>query len=392
MSDFREGSGEKKEIDSTTLREAEDRMGIARARLLLRQPFYGVLLSMTDFVAEGSIPTMATDGVKVYYSPEFVKGLTESEIYGVLMHEINHCIYLHCTSKRRMNRDSHRWNVACDFAINLEIRDMQLTLPRDTLLDEKYRDMNAEQIYDDLPEDSSQFQTFDIHIENSDHESWDDMEDKIVTAYEMTKDSKQRGNLPSGLKRWIDKLKKSKVKWERIFHRFVGQALAKDDYSFARPNRRHLAQDIYLPELRNHIIGSVVIAVDTSGSVGVNQLEQFAAEIGKVGHLVDEVTVMSCDARVHEVIKVRRFQDFLSGVNFEFQGGGGTAFEPVFEKIDELKIIPELLIYLTDTYGSFPEKAPSYPVLWCVTVSPEQASNIPFGKTIYLPIDGDTGW
>ena len=161
------------EIDSATLKAASDRMGISKARLLLQQPFYGVLLSMTDFMPESSIPTMATDGSRVYYNPKFVIELAEDETFGVLLHEISHCIYLHCTSKRRMNRNHHRWNVATDFAINLEIKNMGYKLPKDILLDDKYREMNAEQIYDKLPEDSSKFKTFDVHIEDADSNSWD---------------------------------------------------------------------------------------------------------------------------------------------------------------------------------------------------------------------------
>ena len=94
----------------------------------------------------------------------------------------------------------------------------------------------------------------------------DDMEDKIITAFEATRNSKGKGDTPAGLKRWIDKLRKAKVRWERIFHRYVGQALAKDDYSFTRVNKRFLGQDMYLPDLRSYTIGNVVIAIDTSGS------------------------------------------------------------------------------------------------------------------------------
>ena len=276
MSTFHEGAkGQDHEVDPTILHNAKERMGNSRARLLLRQPFYGVLLSMIDFIPEASIPTMATDGAKVYYSPEFVMELTDDEVYGVLLHEISHCIYLHCTPKRRLNRAHQRWNVACDYAINYEIKEMGYALPGKVLHDRKYAEMNAEQIYDDLPEDCSNMQTLDIHIDNSDESSWDDMEERVITAYEMTKNHKGRGSVPSGLKRWIDKLRKNKVKWERIFHRYVGQALAKDDYSFTRCNKRFLGQDMYLPDLRSYIIGSVVIAIDTSGSIGRNCLEQY---------------------------------------------------------------------------------------------------------------------
>lgn len=384
MSTFRDGAlGKAEEVDPTILYKSVERMGNSRARLLLQQPFYGVLLSMIDFIPEAAIPTMATDGNKVFYNPNFVMNLTDDEVYGVLLHEISHCIYLHCTPKRRLNRAHHRWNVACDYAINLEIKDMGYALPQSVLLDHKYRDQNAEQIYDSLTDDQAdQLQTLDMHIDSSGEDSWDDMEDKIITAYEMTKNQKGRGTTPAGLKRWIEKLRKNKVKWERIFHRYVGQALAKDDYSFTRVNKRFLGQDMYLPDLRSYIIGSVVIAIDTSGSIGRNCLEQFAAEISKVSHLVSEVTAMTCDARVHEVVKIRKFENWLN--KLQMKGGGGTAFEPIFDKVQEMHIQPELLIYLTDAWGSFPPKQPNYPVLWCVT-SESGMDHIPWGQKVLLP-------
>lgn len=383
MSDFRDRAGQNgHEIDPEVIKKAEYRMGVTKAKLLLQHPFYGVLLSMTDFIHEAVIPTMATDGVKVYFNADFTNTLSDDELYGVLLHEISHCIYLHCTQKRRLNRDHKRWNVACDFAINLEIKDMGFKLPKEVLLDEKYRNMNAEQVYDALPQDVSKYQTLDMHIEDTDSSQWDDMEDKILTAYEMTKNSKSKGDLPSGIKRWIDKMRKAKVKWERIFHRYIGQALSKDDYSYTRVNKRMIGQDIYLPDLRSNIIGSVVVAIDTSGSIGANCLKQFAAELSKISHLVNEVTAMSCDAAVQEVVKINKFDNFLG--KLAFKGGGGTDFRPVFTKVKEMNLVPELLIYLTDTYGSFPDKQPGYPVLWCIT---DDNGRVPWGQSVHIPND-----
>ena len=386
MSTFRDqvAGGQEKEIDPTIVYNAKERMGVSRARLLLQQPFYGVLVSMMDFIHEAAIPTMATDGNKVYYSSEFVMGLTPEEVYGVLLHEISHCIYQHCTSKRRLNRDRHRWNVACDFAINLEIKSIGYALPADCLYDTKFNGQNAEQIYDALPEDCGNYQTLDMHIDNSDESSWDDMEDRVIAAYEMTKNTKSQGKLPGGLQRWIDKLRKNKVRWERIFHKYVGQALAKDDYSYVRVNKRFVGQGMYLPDLRSNTIGSVVLAIDTSGSIGRNCLEQFAAELNKVSHLVTEVTCMTCDAEVQEVVKVNQFTDWLKKIRM--LGGGGTDFRPVFNKVKELHLMPELLIYLTDAFGTFPEKRPPYPVLWCVT-DEGGMSHVPFGQKVLLPND-----
>ena len=184
-------------------------------------------------------------------------------------------------------------------------------------------------------------------------------------------------------------MRKSKVKWERIFHRYVGEALAKDDFSYERCNRRLMGQDIYLPDLRNHIIGHVVLAIDTSGSITAKILEQFSAELAKISHLVDEVTVMTCDAQVHEVVKVRKMEDFMKKI--EFKGGWGTDFRPVFKEVEDRKITPELLIYLTDAWGSFPEKAPQYPVIWTLTTGSNK-NGIPWGSVVEMPQDLSAGY
>lgn len=391
MSDFAENAKKKhKEIKPEVLNRAKEKIDKVRAKLLLKQPFYGVLLSMADITATAELPTLATDGVRIFFNPEFISKLTEQECNGVMLHEISHCVYLHCTTKRRLNRDRQRWNIACDYAINLEINAMgnQYQLPKGVLLDNKYSNMNAEQIYDSLPKDISGLSTLDTHIELPDGaEDWDEMEDKIISAYEMSKDfyeeGKNQGKMPAGIRRWIDKMRNSKVKWERIFHRYIGQALAKDDYSYTKCNRRYLAHDIYLPDLRSHIIGNVVIGVDTSGSITKDILEQFSAELAKISHLVDEVTIMTCDAKVNEVVKITKMQQFMDKV--QFLGGGGTDFKPVFNKVHELRLMPELLIYLTDTYGDAGKKAPPYPVVWCVTVEPGQDYDLPFGLKVYIP-------
>lgn len=389
MSDSQNVEKKEHKIEPVVLNRAIRLMSEIKAKLLLKQPFYGMLLSMTDFLPEVAIPTMATDGIKIFYNPEYVIGLTEAERHGVLLHEISHCIYLHCTPKRRMNREQKRWNVAADYAINLEIKDFGYSLPTGVLLDNKYRDMNAEMIYDALPKNIDDLKTLDIHIEPADgSEDWDDMEDRVIAAYEMTKDFYEdkngHGKFPGGIKRWIDKLRKSKVKWERIFHKYIGQAIAKDDFSYTRCNRRMLPQDIYLPDLRNHIIGSVVLAIDTSGSINAKILEQFAAEMSKISHLVEDVLVITCDAQVHEVVKIRKMENFLKKI--KFKGGMGTAFEPVFAEVEKRKEAPELLIYLTDAYGSFPQKKPAYPVIWCLTTD-GNINNIPWGQKVVMPKD-----
>ena len=381
-----------KSTNKEIIEKANNMMSKVKTMLLLQQPFYGVLMTLTDFICDPSFRTLATDGTRIYYNPNFIISLSEPETFGALLHEINHCIYLHMSPKRRLNRERERWNVATDYEINIEINDMAMTdewikLPKGILLNNKFRNMNAEQIYDILPDDISKYSTFDDHLEPIDgSKGWDSMEDKIVTAYEGTRGfyegARSQGRLPAGLQRWVKSIRKAKVPWERLFQRYIGEAIANDDFSYSRLNKRYLAHDMYLPSLRNYVIGRVILAVDTSGSITDKILERISSEMIKVSHLIEEIVIMTCDTSVHEIVKLYKMQSFLDKI--EFKGKGGTSFIPVFEKIKEIKIMPDLLIYLTDTEGIFPDKAPPYPVLWCIT---EENGKVPWGASVYLPND-----
>ena len=117
----------------------------ARTTLLLDHPFFGSLLFRLKGREQRSIPTMATDGVSLYYNPEFVDTLNSATLAGVLAHEVMHPALQH--HLRRSKRDPRRWNEACDYAINPLLLDAGLSLPDGVLVDQRFRGMSAEQIY-----------------------------------------------------------------------------------------------------------------------------------------------------------------------------------------------------------------------------------------------------
>lgn len=64
-------------------------------------------------------------------------------------------------------------------------------------------------------------------------------------------------------------------------------------------------------------------------------------------------------------------------------GGGGTSFVPVFDEIYNSGLRPDALVYLTDGYGSFPDKAPPYSVIWG-SIGLDK-SGYPFGDVVMIP-------
>jgi hypothetical protein len=97
---------------------------------------------------------MATDGVSLFYNPAFVETLNAAELAGVLAHEVMHPALQHHT--RRGDRDRKRWNMACVYAINPLLLDAGLTLPKDVLIEHRFRGMSAERIYNLIEEQHDQ--------------------------------------------------------------------------------------------------------------------------------------------------------------------------------------------------------------------------------------------
>jgi predicted metal-dependent peptidase len=199
--------------------------------------------------------------------------------------------------------------------------------------------------------------------------------------------AKAQGKLPAGLERLLGELLEPKVDWKdkilAIFARKVGSG-AND---WRRPDRRLIVRDIYAPGRSGFGAGTVVIGIDTSGSIGEKELNMFFAEMA--GILEDvrpkRMVVMWCDAKVHRVDEIEEAQDLTSLRKKGAPGGGGTMFEPVFDEMKKMGLEDvDALVYLTDGYGSFPKHAPNYPVIWG-SISGIDAARYPFGDVVDIP-------
>lgn len=365
----------------------------AVASVVLDDPFYGYMLLRQEIVQDPACKTMSTNGFRIRYNPKFVRDLPLAQVKGVLKHEVMHIVSKH--HLRRQQREPDKWNMAGDYVINALLTLDNVDLPPGGLIDPKYADFSTEHVYTLLPDQpkgpgldgSGQVPNWNFgDVEDApgadDETTRNQMEEDInVDILQAANTAKVMGKLPASLERLIDKVRESKMPWRRLLARFF-RSTAKADYSWMRPNRRFLASGIYLPSLHSDALGPLVIGVDTSGSVGGAELEAFFGVINGILKQTkpESVHVVYCDAAVGNVQKFTADQYPLSIDKFKPKGGGGTAFEPVFEYVEEKKLKPVALLYLTDMYGSFPEKAPKYPVLWCATSSIKG----PFGKTLEI--------
>jgi predicted metal-dependent peptidase len=196
----------------------------------------------------------------------------------------------------------------------------------------------------------------------------------IASAQAMCS-AKACGRLPGGVERPLQDAKQSILDWRAILRSFIA-ATTSEDYRWTPPNRRFVASGIYLPSVERSGVGELVIAVDTSGSIGAEELEQFAGEITAISDDVQPelIHVVYCDAAVQGVEEFGPSEP----IKLSPKGGGGTDFKPPFRWVEEQGLQPKCLIYLTDLCcRSFPDP-PEYPVLW-VTDSGKTA---PFGDTL----------
>jgi predicted metal-dependent peptidase len=383
--------------------EASAAVRIQRARmaLLLDHPFFGTLLFRLKGRETRSVETMATDGVSLFYNPDFVDTLFAAELAGVLAHEVLHPGLQHHV--RRGNRTPKRWNVACDYAINPLVVDAGRTLPKGALLEDRFRGMSAERIYNlRVEEDGADDQDVECDEQQSGRSiSVDGAPKASVTpggigqvldapnekdAPEQARKwqiavgeagtlSKLAGKHPAGLHRALEGTEEARVDWRECLRRCWSHSNPAD-YSWLKPNRRHIWQGLYLPGVVREGVGEVVVAVDCSGSVSARQLSLFEAEIQSIveGQRPELLRVLYFDTLVHKVDIYQPGQP----IKLAPVGGGGTDFRPCFAWIEENLVRPEMVVFLTDLDGVLPDDAPPYEVIWAST----GAREAPFGVLV----------
>ena len=401
------------------LTPSEVRIQKARTTLLLDHPFFGTLLFRLGGKPSRSIATMATDGVSLFYNAEFVDTLNAAELAGVLAHEVMHPALQHHT--RRGDRDRVRWNMACDYAINPMLLDAGLTLPKDVLIDNRFRGMSAERIYNLIEEDERQHGSSsqpsgeqgsgsgspendspknNASGEEPDAPSTPGGVGQVLDAPEPEAESgpsvveqareweiaveqaetvaKVAGKLPGGAVRALEASQAAKVDWRELLRRAWSDTIPAD-YSWMRPNRRHVWSGLYLPGITSEGVGEIAIAVDCSGSVSSRQLGLFESEIRSIlaGQRPRLVHVLYFDAAIQRVETYQAGQP----VSLSPVGGGGTDFRPCFDWLLEHGVLPQTIVFLTDMCGTFPDNAPPFPVIWAST----QARTAPFGHVV--PVD-----
>lgn len=383
-----------------TEQQRNKRVDKASLRVLFQVPFFapGVARLPVEWDTQKQIPTACTDGRRILFNTEFFDKLTDQELVTVLCHEVCHPELGHLW-RMPPGADPEVWNESCDHCVNNMLKGFSEAVKARRLADPfpfpegawccdpAFADKCEEEIYRILskrPKGKGQgkpprkpFGEFTSPKAGQDPAAQKQLKTEWErTLIQSTELAKGRGDCPGSLERLVKDLLDSKVPWYELLRNWLREQ-ASDDWNWMNPNKLYSDNEFVLPVLESERIGSVVFATDTSGSIDQETLRHFQSE--KQACLDDmrpaKLVDIYCDSRIH------KFQEYSVGeeISRDAPGGGGTDFRPVFERVSELDPAPKCLVYLTDLDGSFPGKAPDYPVLW---VTWESEGSAPFGEVI----------
>ena len=404
----------------------------ADIRLVRDDFFFGSLAAQLPWVESADEETCSVDGINRYYSPKFIDELTLDQTIAVSKHEILHVAQGHCF--RRGGREADLWNVACDHEINQFIPN----LPKGALLDPTFKGMAAEDIFalkrkaksnkDAQQQDQKSGQGQGSPQQGQGQPSqqpgqgqgasgqgqpgtqpaqsgggscpWGKVKDAPVksvgekaaleqqwqqrvlqAAMAAKAQAGKEGDLPGWISDLVKDIRAPKVDWREVLRRFCQQVLV-TDYTWSRPNKRFRHLGLYLPSPVKEGLQEIVVVVDTSGSIDLEMLAQFAGELTAVVEDVrpEKVHVVYCDTRIAHTDEFGPNDE----IKLEAKGRGGTDFRPPFEWVEEQGIDPACLVYLTDMECTkFPDE-PNYPVLWASYGRARWNDRAPFGEVVIV--------
>lgn len=393
------------------------RLLLSRMRILCNNGFYGLLLMHMVFSIDENCETAATDGMRIFFGPEFLDNLSDSELDCVMMHEILHVVLQHCF--RTGDRDNDTFNIACDIVVNSNIL-LSNHMNKNSITLKKYGESmhiapdgkegyeyTAEQIYEMLSsvkpkqkqykkENGKSDKSWDDHSMWKMHENdntlrdvWVKRIEDAVESISLQDPSNSRGIIPLCAERLIKELRKPQTDWRTILNDFIQEEV--NDYSFSPPDKRFDDSPFYLPDFngKDDIVNDILFMIDTSSSMSDEMITQAYSEIkGAIDQFDGKLTgwLGFFDAAIVEP------KPFASEEEFRIirpVGGGGTDFQIIFEYVIKhmQDNLPASIIILTDGYAPFPQEklTGGIPVLWIIN---NEDVDPPWGKTARIKMEG----
>ena len=348
---------------------------------LMRHPetalYSGVIMAGESHVSDEFF-TAYTDGLNKKYSARFIEKLSDEELRALILHENLHVALMHIPRhKDLMKENSMLANVAMDIVVNNIINrlsDKKLCkLPEGGIFDPHYDGWSVREIYNDLKKQNEgngsgegevivivngkahSTEGSDEHdakgTEGKTPEEMKELEEKIGKA--LREGGMLAGRLGTKMPRELEESLVSPIDWRKELQEYIKTSVrGADELTWRRFNRSLLANDILAPSVESETITEVLFAVDTSGSIGDEDLAAVATQIAAACETCrpEKVRVLWWDTHVHgeQVFAVDDYDNIRKLL--KPQGGGGTRVSCVSEYIVKNKLAPDCVVILTDGY------------------------------------------
>jgi predicted metal-dependent peptidase len=408
---------------------AEQRIERCHVQLMKHKNFalFSGLFMIGKVSVDDEVPTACTNGMDVRYGREFVNRLNDKQLAFLILHENMHKAYRHLVVWEKLyKRNAVLANIACDYVINLQIRDYDpqqydTEMPTDEegkpmgCIDEKYRGMDSQEVFlkliEEKGEDYGKAKVYVIGEEGDENRSSSDgegiptfdehdwegagettEEEKNEAAKEIEQALRQGsilvGKMGGNVNRNISEMLVPKIDWKEALRDFVkSMTQGKDQSSWRRLHKRYLAADIIMPSSYSEKVGGIAIGIDTSGSIGTEELSQFLSEVKSICEEVSPEYIDLLYWDTHVAARETYTENELSGLTESTKpaGGGGTEPACVPKFMKKHNMTPECLLMLSDGYIGHQNASDwdiSAPVLWCIKGN--SRFEAPVGKTVHV--------
>lgn len=399
-------------------------------KLLLKEPFYAHFLSGVIRKITNEVPTAAVGirqgKVNLFVNENFfLEELNStSERVAVIKHETLHIIFKHLFRFNFKKNNPKIFNLAADIVVNQFIGNWNLPESAITLstfpdlglapnksvewyynklnkLNEEIKNQDANPEADDSnrskPSATISANTLKKLLDSqktshSDHSQWSsesqndvssrsietELDRMIIQAKNRTS-TKDYSTLPVGISSLISNIiinRKPKVNWKRALNIFSTNSRKTRIYhSMKRISKRYGTR----PGIKIKRFQKMAVAIDTSGSIQIEQVSEFFSEIHGIWKQGAEIELIECDA------KVQKTYNYDGNTPKLIKGGGGTSFDPVFSYLRKNRFKKyDGCIYLTDGYASEPKIKPPCKVFWVITKNGKKGNHLKYGRVVQL--------
>ena len=324
-----------------------------------------------------------------------------TERVAVIKHETLHIIFKHLFRMKTKTYDNQLFNIAADIVVNQLIAPWKLpdsAVTLETFPELKLpKDKSVEWYYENLKKNASKDSEYKKRLmeiseqgTHSDHKMWGENEnfsmevvetevDRMIIQAKDRTPKKDHGTIPLGIKSLIQSIiekRNPQIDWKRALKLFSSTSRRTRVYhTMKRFSKRFGTR----PGIKIKRFQKLAVAIDTSGSINIDDFNTFFSEIHSMWKFGAEVDVLECDADVQKKYSYRgRTPEFV-------HGGGGTSFDPVFEHIRSNRFERyDGCIYLTDGYAPEPKIKPPCKVFWCITKDGKVGPHLKFGRVVKM--------